>query len=163
MLHSNNFLVPAVPQTLESIYIRTLRLGEFVTCDVKGTPPPAVKWIIPENISASLVSVQSSFTTASSSIPAILPNTNYTCEIRGENGLQHLSVYYSRAQERQCRIPFPLFIVFVVLFGISLIFLVTLGVFYKIGKEWGNLLFTAPFLNACVFSPCAQIFKCLNS
>ncbi|XP_036420325.1 uncharacterized protein LOC118803898 [Colossoma macropomum] len=129
--------IRAVPQTLDSIYIRTLPSGEqFVTCDVKGTPPPTVTWIIPENMNASLVSVQSGFAGASSSIPANLPNTNYTCQIHGKNGTQNRSIYFSGAQEQQQQIPVILLIAFVILSGVFFIlFVVTLAVLYKKGKE----------------------------
>ncbi|KAL7836582.1 hypothetical protein AOLI_G00278660 [Acnodon oligacanthus] len=128
--------IQALPQALENIYIRILPSGEqFVTCDVKGTPPPTVTWIIPENMNASLVSVQSSFDRASSSIPANLPNTNYTCQIHGENGLQYRSIYYRGAQEQQQQIPFPLFLVVTILSGIFFIlFVVTLAVLYSKGS-----------------------------
>ncbi|XP_036454871.1 sialic acid-binding Ig-like lectin 15 [Colossoma macropomum] len=127
--------IRAVPQTLDSIYIQTLPSGEqFVTCDVKGTPPPTVTWIILGNMNASQVSVQSGFARASSTIPANLPNTNYTCQIHGENGTQHLSIYFSEAQEQQQQIPFPLFLFVTILSGIFFIlFLVTLAVLYKKG------------------------------
>ncbi|XP_062874118.1 sialic acid-binding Ig-like lectin 15 [Trichomycterus rosablanca] len=94
-----------VPQTIESIYIRTLASGEqVVTCDVKGIPLPNVTWIMPENINASLVSFLSGFFRASSSVPAYLLNTNYTCQIDGRNGLQNQSIYFSKGaavQEHQ--------------------------------------------------------------
>ncbi|XP_036455020.1 sialic acid-binding Ig-like lectin 15 [Colossoma macropomum] len=133
-----------VTQALERIYIQTLPSGEqFVTCDVKGTPPPTVMWIIPDNANASLVSVQSGFAGASSSIPANLPNTNYTCQIHGKNGTQHLSIYYRGAQEQQQQIPSVLLIAFVILSGVFFIlFLVTLAVLYKKGKEQTHHLFT---------------------
>ncbi|XP_036420326.1 sialic acid-binding Ig-like lectin 15 [Colossoma macropomum] len=129
--------IRAVPQTLDSIYIRTLPSGEqFVTCDVKGTPPPMVTWIIPENMNASLVSVQSGFAGASSSIPANLPNTNYTCQIHGKNGLQNRSIYFSGAQEQQQQIPLILLIIFVILSGVFFVlFVVTLAVLYKKGSS----------------------------
>ncbi|KAL7839631.1 hypothetical protein SRHO_G00262890 [Serrasalmus rhombeus] len=126
--------IRAVPQTLESIYIQTLPSGaQVVVCDVKGTPPPAVTWICPENINASLVSVQSSFVRASSTIPANLPNTNYTCQIHGKNRTQHLSIYYRGAQEQQQQIPLMLLIIFVILSGIFLILFV--AVMYKKGGD----------------------------
>ncbi|XP_072521299.1 sialic acid-binding Ig-like lectin 15 [Salminus brasiliensis] len=125
-----------VPQSLESIYIRTLPSGEqFVTCEVKGTPPPTVIWINPEITSASLVSVQSDWARASSSIPANLTNTNYTCQIHGENGLQLLSIYYQGGKKQEHQIPFTLSIVFVVLSGIFFIISVTLAVIYKKGSS----------------------------
>ncbi|KAL6465542.1 hypothetical protein MHYP_G00256750 [Metynnis hypsauchen] len=129
--------IRAVPQALESIYIQTLPSGEqFVACDVKGTPPPAVTWIFPENTNASLVSVQSGFDRASSSIRANLPNTNYTCQIHGENGLQYRSIYYRGVQEQQQQIPFPLFLVITILSGIFFIlFVVALAMLYNKGKE----------------------------
>uniref|UniRef100_A0A3B4DYE3 Ig-like domain-containing protein n=1 Tax=Pygocentrus nattereri TaxID=42514 RepID=A0A3B4DYE3_PYGNA len=116
--------IRAVPQTLER------------------TPPPTVTWICPENINASLVSVQSSFVRASSSIPANLPNTNYTCQIHGKNRTQHLSIYYRGAQEQQQQIPFPFFLVVTILSAVFfIIFLVTLAVLYKKGKEHPSLTY----------------------
>ncbi|KAG9261753.1 sialic acid-binding Ig-like lectin 15 [Astyanax mexicanus] len=123
-----------IPQTLESIYIRTLPSGEqFITCDVKGRPPPTVTWIVPEITSSSLVSVQSDWDRASSSIPANQSNINYTCQIHGETGLQDLSIYYQKRSEQEQQIPFTLFIVFVVLSGVFFISLIILAVIYKIG------------------------------
>ncbi|XP_072521269.1 sialic acid-binding Ig-like lectin 15 [Salminus brasiliensis] len=125
-----------VPQSLESIYIRTLPSGEqFVTCEVKGTPPPTVTWINPEITSASLVSVQSDWARASSSIPANLTNIDYTCQIHGENGLQRLSIYYQAGKKQEQQIPFTLSIVFVVLSGIFFIISVTLAVIYRKGSS----------------------------
>ncbi|XP_066511616.1 sialic acid-binding Ig-like lectin 15 [Hoplias malabaricus] len=121
-----------VPQSLERIYLRTLPSGEqFVTCEVKGRPSPKVEWIVPENISDSRVSVHSGFARALSSIPANLPSTNYTCRVHVESGLQHLSFYYSRAQEQQHGIYPTFFIVFVILSGVFLVLLVLLTMFYK--------------------------------
>ncbi|KAL6465543.1 hypothetical protein MHYP_G00256760 [Metynnis hypsauchen] len=129
--------IRAVPQALESIYIKTRPSGEqFVSCDVKGTPPPTVTWIFPENMNASLVSVQSGLSRASSSIPANLPNTNYTCQIHGKNRTQHLSIYFRGAQEQQHQIPFPLFLVVTILSGVFLIlFVVTLAALYEKGSS----------------------------
>ncbi|XP_037387430.1 sialic acid-binding Ig-like lectin 15 isoform X2 [Pygocentrus nattereri] len=116
--------------------ILNIRGEQFVACDVKGTPPPTVTWIFPENINASLVSVQSSLSRASSTIPANLPNTNYTCQIHGKNRTQHLSIYFRGAQEQQQQIPFPFFLVVTILSAVFfIIFLVTLAVLYKKGSS----------------------------
>ncbi|XP_072521219.1 sialic acid-binding Ig-like lectin 15 [Salminus brasiliensis] len=134
--HTGTTLNIQVPQALESIYMRTLPSGEqFVTCEVKGTPPPTVTWINPEITSASLVSVQSDWARASSSIPANLTNTNYTCQIHGENGLQLLSIYYSRVTKQDCPVSLSLFVVFVILSGIFFIALVILAVICKKGSS----------------------------
>uniref|UniRef100_A0A3B1IFA9 Ig-like domain-containing protein n=2 Tax=Astyanax mexicanus TaxID=7994 RepID=A0A3B1IFA9_ASTMX len=128
--------VQSIPQTLESIYIRTLPSGEqFITCDVKGTPPPTVTWIVPEITSSSLVSVQRDGVRASSSIPANQSNINYTCQIHGETGLQDLSIYYQKRSEQEQQIPFTLFVVFVVLSGVFFISSIILAVIYKIGSS----------------------------
>ncbi|KAL6465544.1 hypothetical protein MHYP_G00256770 [Metynnis hypsauchen] len=136
--------IRAVPQALERIYIQTLPSGEqFVACDVKGTPPPTVTWIFPENINASLVSVQGSLSRASSSIPANLPNTNYTCQIDGKNRTQHLSIYHGGAQEQKQQITLMLLIIFVILSGVFFIlFVVTLAVLYKKGTEHPSLVYS---------------------
>ncbi|KAI4871421.1 hypothetical protein NFI96_013047 [Prochilodus magdalenae] len=140
--------IRAVPEALESIYIRTLPSGQqFITCDVKGTPPPKVTWTNPENMNSSLVSVQSSLARASSSIPANLPNTNYTCQIQGKNGLQDLSIYYSRAQQQQQQNPYFIFsIVFMILSAVCFtLFVLSLVVLCKKGKEQTHHFFTVAF------------------
>ncbi|XP_026852128.2 sialic acid-binding Ig-like lectin 15 isoform X1 [Electrophorus electricus] len=119
-----------VAPELLSIYIQTRASGEqLVTCDVKGSPPPTVMWIMPENISAPSVSVQSTCCSASSSI-AYKPNTNYTCQIHGENGLQHQTIYFQAATEPKGQVSWPLFFTFVTLSGVFCIVSVILAVLY---------------------------------
>lgn len=131
------FLYSAVtPQIIESIYIRMIASGEqVVTCDVKGNPLPNVTWIMPENINAKLVSFQRGIIRASSSVPAFLLNTNYTCQIDGGNGLQNKSIYHANgSMVQECQISLSFFVIVVsFLTGISISILVIVVICFKKG------------------------------
>ncbi|KAL6465540.1 hypothetical protein MHYP_G00256730 [Metynnis hypsauchen] len=74
------------PQKLQRLYIQTTVTGErWVTCEISGKPLPTVKWTQPENITTSPIFFQTGLL-ASYSLPAS-PNTNYTCQIDGEDGV----------------------------------------------------------------------------
>ncbi|XP_036454589.1 uncharacterized protein LOC118827364 isoform X1 [Colossoma macropomum] len=88
------------PQKLRRIYIQTTVTGEhWVTCEVSGEPLPTVNWTQPENITTSQLFFQTGFL-ASYSLP-VSPNTNYTCQIDGENGPEAQSIYNSHQESTQ--------------------------------------------------------------
>ncbi|KAI4871419.1 hypothetical protein NFI96_013045, partial [Prochilodus magdalenae] len=84
------------PQELRRIYIETTVKGErLVTCDVSGQPPPAVTWTQPENITTSQISNLTD-SLVSYSVPAS-HNTEYTCQIDGEDGHKVAQSIFHRA------------------------------------------------------------------
>ncbi|KAL7836583.1 hypothetical protein AOLI_G00278670 [Acnodon oligacanthus] len=86
------------PQKLQRLYIQTTVTGErWVTCEISGTPLPTVNWTQPESITTSPIFFQTGLL-ASYSLP-VSPNTNYTCQIDGEDGSEAQSIYNS---EQEC-------------------------------------------------------------
>ncbi|KAL7839634.1 hypothetical protein SRHO_G00262920 [Serrasalmus rhombeus] len=85
------------PQKLQRLYIQTTVTGErWVTCEVSGNPLPTVNWTQPENINTSPIFFQTGLL-ASYSLP-VSPNTNYTCQIDGEDGSEAQSIYNSQQE-----------------------------------------------------------------
>ncbi|XP_066512565.1 uncharacterized protein [Hoplias malabaricus] len=80
-----------VASELKRIYLQTNGSGKhWVTCEVFGDPPPKVSFTQPKNM-ASQITVESGNFTASYSLIAS-SNTNYTCQIDGENNPSTLSI-----------------------------------------------------------------------